>query len=172
MNNLNQSQKADQKKLIDGVFQFLSPEEIDKLMISKISLFSRNSKGSKAKPKWTDGEIDIRNAVILDYICRQGLSRTETARQLSVRWECSPRTIERYIYMAIDSLNKDYDEHIDQLRDLHLERLENLLEDCIERNNTDQALKVLDQLAKVNGLYTQKQDVTINDVTTTFKFGN
>lgn len=162
-------EKADQKNLIDGVYQHLTPEEIDRLMITRISQFAKQG-GKNPKNKWMEGEIQIRNAVILDYICRQGLSRSETARQLSARWNCSVRTTEKYIRTACDTLVRDYDEYVEYAREMHLERLENLLEDCLGRNNADTALKVLDQIAKVNGLYTQKQELAITDVTTKFRF--
>ena len=163
-------EKADQKNLIDGVYQYLTPEEIDRLMITRISQFIKQG-GKNCKNKWSEGEIQIRNAVILDYICRQGLSRSETARQLSARWNCSVRTTEKYIRTACDTLVRDYDEYVEYAREMHLERLENLLEDCLSRNNADTALKVLDQIAKVNGLYIQKQEVSLTGEVTKFKFG-
>lgn len=170
MSNYQLKGKADPKNLIDGVYQYLTPEEIDRLMITRISQFIKQG-GKNYKNKWTEGEIQIRNAVILDYICRQGLSRSETARQLSARWNCSVRTTEKYIRTACDTLVRDYDEYVEYAREMHLERLENLLEDCLSRNLTDSALKVLDQIAKVNGLYTQKQEVAITGEVTKFKFG-
>ena len=157
------------QRLIDGVYQHLSPEEIDRLMITRIQQFARQG-AKNHKNKWTEGEIQIRNAVIFDYICRQGLSRPETARQLSARWNCSVRTTEKYIRTACDALVRDYDDYTEVVREIHLERLQNLLEGCLERNQTDQALKCLDQIAKVNGLYTQKQEVAITDITTKFRF--
>lgn len=170
MSNYQPKGKADAKNLIDGVYQYLTPEEIDRIMITRISQFIKQG-GKNYKNKWTEGEIQIRNAVILDYICRQGLSRSETARQLSARWNCSVRTTEKYIRTACDTLVRDYDDYVEYAREMHLERLENLLEDCLSRNLTDSALKVLDQIAKVNGLYTQKQEVSLTGEVTKFRFG-
>lgn len=167
---VTQKEKADLKNLIDGVYQYLTPEEIDRLMITRINQFTRRE-GKNYKNKWTEGEIQVRNAVVLDYICRQGLSRAEASRQLSARWGCSVRTTEKYVRTACDTLVKGYDEMTEVAREVHLERLENLLEGCLERNQIDQSIKVLDQIAKINGLYTQKQEISVTDVTTKFKFG-
>ena len=168
---LPEVKKVEGVNLIDGVFQYLTPEEIDRIMITRIQQFARQG-ARNHKNKWSEGELQMRNAVVLDYICRQGLSRAETARQLSARWNCSVRTTEKYITTALQTLVKDYEGYTETVREMHLERLENLLETCLSRNNPDSALKVLDQIAKVNGLYTQKTEIAVTDVTTSFKFGN
>lgn len=169
---LSKIEKLNQN-LIDGVYCFLSPEEIDEIMKSRINQFIK--RGTKNhKNKWSAGEILMRNAVVYDYICRQGLSRPETSRQLSARWDCSVKTTDRYVRMAMDDLVKDYDGVQNSAREVHLERLNNLLEKTLERNQIDSAIKVLDQIAKVEGLYSpQKQEVSIESTPQiNFKFGD
>lgn len=166
------SKKTEKKKeLIDGVFRFLSPDEVDALIRSKIAQTAKH-KGRSAHAKWTESEMQARDSVIIEYICHQGLSRAETAKQISDRWGIHLHTAERYIREAVEHLVRDYDEYTEEVRKVHLERLEKILQEALDRDNLDTALKVMDQISKVQGLYLERKEVTVNDIPISFKFGN
>lgn len=152
----------------DGIYQFLTPEEADKVIMERIA--STPKKGGTRKGVWTESELAIRDNVILEYICRQGLSRAECTRQISDRWQVNISTAGRYIKEAFDRLAQDNEEFKADAREKQIERLENLLQTLQEREMYDQAIKVLDQLSKINGLYTEKKEVSLNDGNIKFTF--
>lgn len=162
--------KGIKEDLGNGVYRFVSPQEADDIITSKMKTFARNNyKGSNVK--WTEGELNLRHSIILEYICHQGLSREETARQISDRWSVNISTARRYVREAVESLTRDYDNYTEEVRKMHLERLESMLQDCQERGLMDQALKIMDQIAKVQGMYLERKQVDLNnDTTITFNF--
>ena len=164
--------RLDQATLDDiakGVYRFITPEQVDELIKSKIAQFAKKGGKTSTSIKWTEGELNLRHSVILEYICEQGLSREATAKQISERWGVYISTARRYVSEAVSSLTKDFDEYVDDVRKTHIERLESLLQKSLEENRQETALKVLDQLAKINGLYEQKIDLNAN-TTVTFDF--
>lgn len=167
---MKKSQKEQESpKQLQSDYLFLPPEDID--MIIKSRLATTIKKGSKSAGQWTEQEINIRNMVIWEYICKQGLSRTECARQMVSRWGIHLNTAYRYIQQAIASLCIDYEEKEEEYRQKHIERIESILQDAIDRGAQDTALKCLDQLAKINGIYNEKKDINLNNGNITFKFG-
>lgn len=154
-----------------GIYRFISPEDADKLIKAKIATFAVKDGKTSSSIKWNEGEIQLRSSVILEYICKQGLSTAETVKQISDRWNVSTNTATRYVKEAVSNLTRDYDEYIDDIRKVHLERLDSLLLTALEDHREDLALKILDQMAKVNGLYEQKLNIdSKNDTTITFDF--
>ncbi|MBP5421431.1 MAG: hypothetical protein J6Y78_03205 [Paludibacteraceae bacterium] len=163
----NEKLKEDIRK---GIYRFVSPEEADRLITAKIKSFTRFG-GKTVGATWNEGELQLRHSVILEYICHQGLSRAEVVKQISDRWEISEKTASSYVNQAIDSLTRDYDEYTEETRKVHMERLESLLQRAIENERDDQALKILDQMAKITNLYEQKINLNANNNTTlTFDF--
>ena len=153
----------------DGIYQFLSPEDADRIIIQRIN--STPKKGGNRNGKWTPAELAIRDNVILEYICKQGLSRAECAKQISDRWQVCIDTAGRYIRDAFERLVQDNEKVKIDAREKQLERLENMLERAIEDGVYDAQLKILDQINKINGLYTEKKDIKIENDNITFKFG-
>lgn len=152
-----------------GIYRFISPEEADRLIKAKLESLPRY--GGKSAVKWNDGEIQLRSSVILEYICKQGLSTAETIKQISDRWNIGENAARRYVKEAVSNLTRDYDEYIDDIRKVHLERLDSLLLSALEDHREELALKIMDQMAKVNGLYEQKLNIdSKNDTTITFDF--
>lgn len=154
------------------VFKFLDPDEVDRVMITKIKNFGA-AKGNQRSTQfaWTEEELIIRNAVVLDYICKQGLSRYETAKQLVIRWGINISTADRYVRMAIDSLARFSDEDMKAARDAYIEQLDNIINSAIEQNRLDTALKALKQKAETQGLVVEQKEVKITDIPIKFKFG-
>lgn len=151
-----------------GCFRYLEDDEIDSIIINRIN--SSPKRGGKAKDGWTESEIKLRNSVVLDYICNQGISRTETQKILAKRWGVTDRTAYRYVKEALDELVVDYDEFAEYSIVQHLKRLESILEDSILHNDRKSALSALDQIAKVQSLYVEKKDINVNSDTISFDF--
>lgn len=152
-----------------GIYRFISPEDADKLITSKIDQFAKKGGKANSGVKWTEGELQLRHSVILEYICEQGVSRENTAKQISDRWNVNISTARRYVKEAVESLTKDYDEYVEEVRKTHLERLETILQKALDEDRFDIALKATDQIARVNSLYEQKIDLNAN-TTVTFDF--
>ena len=97
-----------------GIYRFISPEEADELIKAKLAQFSRKGGKASSAVKWTEGELQLRHSVILEYICEQGLSRENTAKQISDRWSVGLNTARRYVKEAVASLTKDFDEYTEE----------------------------------------------------------
>lgn len=148
------------KKKKEGVFQFLTPEQADKFILAR-----RKGKG------WTKEDKMIRDSIIWEYICNQGLSRYATAQQISERWQVSMVQAYEYIREALQTLVGDYEQcKLDNYTTL-MERVEGILQTALMAGNLDAALRATEQIAKLQGLYKEKKEVEITDKTQVFKFG-
>lgn len=149
-------------------FRYLDDDEIDAIIIDRIN--SSPKKGGTRNGEWTESELRLRNSVILDLICNKGVSRNETAKIITERWGVVERTATRYIKDALDELVIDYEDFAEYSRVQHLQRLEGVFEDAISHNDRKSALSALDQIAKVESLYTERKDININSDTISFEF--
>lgn len=150
------------------------PDIIDSVIKSRLATFQR--KGGKGNgghvAKWTEDELELRDAVIWDYMTKQGLSREETARQISSRWGVILNTGRKYVTEAINHLANLYtEEEAQNAKKLFMERLESILQTCLEDHMTDTALRTLDLMGKAQGLYTEKKEVKVEADNIQFKFG-
>lgn len=150
----------------DGIFKFLSNEEIDEMMKKKIDAL-RSDDNFK---KWTETEILYRRQVIYDYI-RQGLSRQRIQSEIMNRWGCVLRSAQRYVKDALESLEEDNKEFVQKTRDVQRERIESLIAKAMERNDYMSAVKALDLINKMDGLYNEKVAVDLKAEGIKFNFG-
>lgn len=153
---------------------FSKPDEIDAVIKSKLAQFS--TKGGKQKNslvKWTDEEIELRDAVIIDYITTNGLSREKTAQQISSRWDISMATARKYVAEAIKHFCDNVVEESEAVRKkLFEEKLQSIYEDAVTAKDRQSSLRAIDILNKMNGMYTDKSDVNLSvDGKITFEFG-
>lgn len=153
---------------------FSKPEEIDAVIKSKLAQFS--TKGGKQKNslvKWTDEEIELRDAVIIDYITTNGLSREKTAQQISSRWDISMVTARKYVAEAIKHFCDNVVEESEAVRKkLFEEKLQSIYEDAVIAKDRQSSLRAIDILNRMNGMYTDKSDVSLSvDGKITFEFG-
>lgn len=152
---------------------FSDPEKIDALINAKLAAMPRkNGKANSKANAWTKEEIELRNAVIMQYICEQGLSKERTAQQLLNRWDISIITAREYVKRAIsDFANSFTQEDAEEQRRLWLERVEQILQEAIDSRDKASALKAMDLIGKSMGLYTEKKDVNVQgDVDIKFDF--
>lgn len=156
---------ATKEDINKGIYRFITPEEADELVMSKIAQFAKKGGKTSTSIKWTEGELQMRHSVILEYICNQGLSREATAKQISDRWNVGLNTARRYVKEAVESLTRDFEDYKEEVRKVHLERLESIMQTALENGREDLALKALEQMGKVNGLFEQKVDLTAKNTT-------
>lgn len=154
---------------------FSTPEMIDAVIKSKLAQFS--TKGGSQKNslvKWTEEELELRDAVILDYITSNGLSREKTAQQISDRWDITMATARKYVQQAIVRFCDNVVEESEEVRKkIFEERLHAIYEDAINSKDRQSSLKAIDILNKMNGMYKDKSDVNLTvDGSITFDFGN
>lgn len=152
---------------------FDRPEQIDAVINAKLAAMPANGgKANSKKNAWTPEEIELRNAVIMQYICEQGLSKERTAQQLTNRWNIALKTARSYIKQAIDAFANSYtEEDQEKQRQMWLERCEQILQDAIDSRDKQSALKALDLIGKSMGIYAEKKDVNVQgDVDIKFDF--
>ena len=160
----NQKELVGEEVLDKGIYKFLTPEEVDNMIKGHMDAVRKTH-----QCKWQKDELLIRNAVILEYICTQGLSNRQTALQISDRWQISEHTAIEWVKSALQTLGEHVTDNIEDQRNKHLERLESILQDALDRSASDTALKAMDQIAKVLGLNSEKREVNVNE-TINFEF--
>ena len=154
---------------------FSRPEEIDGVIVSKINQFSRKGGTTKNDQlKWSEEELELRDAVILDYITAGGLSREKTAQQISDRWGVCMATARKYVQSAIERFCKNQvEETEDTIHKMMEEKLLAILQDANDAKDRASSLKALDLLGKMYGTYKEKSDVNVQlDGNISFDFGN
>jgi hypothetical protein len=110
--------------------------------------------------------------IVIRYIhelMKRGFSKNEMVHYIREKTNFKLDTIYRWINIAYDALTADMDESIEQTRAITKERLEKILQDALENNNYNIALKTTEQLNKINGLYENKLEVKA-DTTISFDF--
>ena len=154
---------------------FSKPEEIDAIIKSRLSLFSHKGGSQKnSMVKWTEEELELRDAVIIDYLTANGLSREQTARQISDRWDINMSTARRYVVEAVKRFCDNVVEESEPMRKkMFEETVKSILQDAITANDRQSSLKAMDLLAKVKSMYKDKSDVNLTvDGGISFDFGN
>ncbi len=154
---------------------FSEPEKIDMVIKSRLAQFS--TKGGKQKNdavKWTEEEIELRNAVIIDYLTVDCLSREQTARQIADRWDISMATARKYVKQAVvDFCDGVVEESESILKKMFEEKLQSILQDAVDAKDRQSALRALDIYAKTTGMYKDKTDVNLSvDGSLKFDFGD
>lgn len=152
---------------------FDRPEQIDAVINAKLALKpATGGKGSSKASAWSKEEMDLRNAVIMQYICEQGLSKDRTAHQLTARWNIALGTAKNWVAKAIADFASSYaEESQEQNRRLWLERCEQILQDAIDTRDKANALKALDLMGKSMGIFTEKKQLEVDgDIDIKFDF--
>ena len=163
--------KSKIEKLCDE-YHFLEPELADKMIrerIDKARPDGRVKGDGQSLTTWKPIELEVRNQVILD-LYRQGLSDRRVREEIMNRWGVKPQTAKKYIEAALDTLIEDREQYIQYNRQKAEERMLGIMEECLEKGNYRDALKASDQLHKVQGIYTENQNVQIEG-DLTFEFG-
>lgn len=143
---------------------FDRPENIDAVINAKLANMPQTGgKSNSVKNAWKPEEMELRNAVIMQYIAEQGLSRERAAQQITNRWNITLGTARNWVSRAIDDFTKSYsEEDQEKNRKLWLERCEQVLQDAIDTRDKANALKALDLIGKSMGLFSEKKEVQVD----------
>lgn len=160
---------------MEKVNVFSDPEKVDAIIKSRLAQFS--TKGGSQKNslvKWTESELELRNAVIIDYLTINGLSRERTAQQISDRWDITMATARKYVKEAVVTFCDNVVEESEEMRKkLFEEKLQAIYEDAVNAKDRQSSLKAIDILNKMNGMYKDKSDVNLTvDGSISFDFGS
>ena len=152
-------QEKEQKK----VNIFSEPETIDAVIKSRLAQFSTKGGSQKnSSVKWTEPEIELRNAVILDYLTTNCLSREQTARQIADRWDVTMATARKYVREAITTFCDNAVEESDEVvKKMFEEKLQGILQDAIDAKDRQSSLRALEIYAKAKGFYREKSDINL-----------
>ena len=143
---------------------FDRPEQIDAVINAKLANMPQTGgKSNSIKNAWKPEEMELRNAVIMQYIAEQGLSRERAAQQITNRWNITLATARKWVARALDDFTKSYgEEDQEKNRRLWLERCEQVLQDAIDTRDKANALKALDLIGRSMGLFTEKKEVQLD----------
>lgn len=148
-------------------FHLYDADTIDAIIKNKVA----NVKVSKAAAKkWSENELNIRRMVIFDLI-RQNLSKRRVKEELKERWGIADRTFEEWYKDALEVIIEDGKDFVKTAREQIIMRLEGVAESAFNNGDNSTALKAIDQLSKIFGLYTEKKEVTLNNDIIKFDFG-
>ena len=113
-------------------------------------------------------EYESRDIVCYD-IFKKNLSISKSVSALMDRFGIGNSTAYKWLAHAFKQLSKDYKELTEEYKTIQINRLEKLYEMCMEKDNVRDALKVMEQINKLNSLYVDR--VEISDINNQFKFG-
>lgn len=152
-------------------FKILEPEVIDNIILNRLNdiknALGKGESGEKSgtplsKVKWTEDEIDLRNMVIIDYI-RQGLSRKRVVEEICNRWNVATKAGLKFYSEALKYLSEiNKADDLEDIKNRQIERLEGVVESALDRGNYQDATRALDLVNKLNGLYTEKANITVD----------
>lgn len=154
---------------------FSEPDAIDAVIKSRLAQFS--TKGGSQKNslvKWTESELELRHAVIIDYLTVDCLSREQAARQIADRWDITMATARKYVKDAVVHFCDNVVEESEEIRKkLFDEKLQTILQEAVEQHDRQSGLRALDIYAKASGMYKDKSDVNLTvDGNIKFDFGD
>ena len=141
-----------------GKLVSLTDEEIDKIINGELNNMVK--KGG-SKKTWDENILLIRHSVIIDYI-RKGLSRIRCVQEIMKRWDVTYQSAYSYYNQAVKYLGEiNAGEDLGAVKQKQIERLEKLAETALQRNNLNGVARALDQINKINGLYTENTNVNV-----------
>jgi hypothetical protein len=96
--------------------------------------------------------------IIQEYLVL-GKNPKDIVTQVASAWGITPRMAQHYVNKAFDDFKTLSGQNIESLRGFHIQSRMKLLDWAMERNKT-LALDVLQDMAKLQGLYVHKTDIT------------
>lgn len=154
---------------------FDRPEQIDAVINARLDQMpAKGGKSNSVKNAWTEDEKELKNAVIMQYIAEQGLSKDRTAQQIANRWHITLGTARNWVYAAVKEFASSFPEETQEhARKVWLERCEQVLQDAIDTRDKQSALKALDLMGKSMGIYKETKQLDVEgDVDIKFDFNN
>lgn len=144
-------------------------EELIKINVEKGRTICKASNKINEKV-WKEPEVDMRNRWIISQVVKNGMSLNDVRAYMRQNWGVGYTTSENYMKTALGSLAEMDKDNKNIALAVHRERLEDLYSRAVENNKIDSALRVLEQMAKVNGYY--NDTMVVNMPVMQFKFGD
>ena len=116
----------------------------------------------------TAPERKILEGWVLHRMIREGLSRKAIMDIMEEEWNVDRQAAGVMVGFVLNQLVETNETEKERGRAVYLERLEELYRNCLERNDVQNALKVMEQMAKARGFY---NDTTVLAPVMNFKFG-
>lgn len=155
------TKKTEKKANNAPVFQFMSPDEQDNLIISCLNRTSSRGGKSSGQSIWNESAILVRRQVILELL-GQGLSHIRIKYELMSRWGICKSCAEDYIKDAIEFLKEGNRDIAEDVRDILMEKIQAIAEESIIQNDRKSALQAYDMLNKMLGHYTTKIEADVD----------
>ena len=113
--------------------------------------------------KQSDGKKkQVRQSEILDYL-KNGLSKPQICSLIKEKYGVGQSTIDKDFIACRDLILASNQESAASLKVILNYRLEKLYSLALQGNKIETALKVIDQVGKLNNLYIDKQEVKLED---------
>lgn len=102
---------------------------------------------------------------------RKGKSKNKIIQETKDAYDLSDRQASKLLRDALKDLQEATSEiDINDIKAEYIERIEQLFETAVSKNDMKSALKAQDMLNKMNQLYVEKQEVTVTNDVIKFKF--
>ena len=111
--------------------------------------------------------VDTRRHLILEAVA-QGKTFNDILEMYGKEWNVGYRTMQQYVALAMKDIYND--ETVETLRQLNLQRLDNIISAQIENEDYKNAIKSIDIQNKTANLYKEKVELETNDIEFTVKF--
>jgi len=115
--------------------------------------------------KSTKVETDKRVRAVQEWMM-QGITSADIVRQVMVKYELKERQAYKYIRKAYDAFREQSEKDIEARRQFHIHSRLKLFRDLQDKKSSkpaSTALAILQDIAKLEGLYVEKTEVIIND---------
>lgn len=142
-------------------------EEIKAILLAHIKSCPTKN-GTNTRFNWSNEILELRHLFIVALI-REGLSRVRCNQVVSETFGVNRVSADKYYREALDYLVVENEGIKGAARKIAIERLNSVVEEEKEAHRTKNVLLALDQLNRINGLYSEKQEVEIKGIK--FDFG-
>jgi len=126
---------------------------------------SKNKKGYESKynrniPYYPNPRLETKQRVqqVLELI-RKGWSKSRILEKIMKEWNLTETPAWRYYHDAIVIISEKFDETVEDIKNIQLERIESILKSALESNDRRNALSAIDMINKLYALYVEKQEV-------------
>lgn len=138
-------------------------------MVTIVATFRKNVVSTRTGWNCTSGIfLYLRRQVIMQLL-KRGMPRTEIVSFIMEKLNASEKSSYEYLNDVFDYIKTTDEQLKEDVRLTTIEKLQEVVKDCLERGKHKEALSAYDQINKINGLYTETKNVNVKDIT--FKFG-
>ncbi len=115
--------------------------------------------------KSTKVETDKRTRAVQEWMM-QGHSSADIVRQCTAQWNITGRQAYKYIRKAYEAFREQAEKDMEARRQFHIQSRLKLFRDLQDKKSSKPAgtaLAILQDIAKLEGLYVEKTEILVND---------